>query len=230
MARSSPSSRPFWVNTVWPVERKRICHAICLADKASAVVLQVENELLHTLCLKFLHRDGELGIGRLIKAAGHCDIANAGTDQICFGDGRLGYRVADDLDTLALSGSVAFDDKLCRSAAGPTKKVSNFGIWLSKHRSAVDLNDLVAISQSRTVCRCGVECCTNISGYDLAVRVAEVADRCTNAIVAGTLVRPELLEFLCIEIVRMRIKGMQHSVDRRFKDFIVIELFADNMI
>src|SRR5690606_37567006 len=69
-----------------------------------------------------------------------------------------------------------------------------------------------------------------ISSDDLSVRVGKIADRRSDTVIAGTLVRSELFEFLCIEIVRMRVEPVQHTVNSRFEYRVVIDLFAENVV
>ena len=44
------------------------------------------------------------------------------------------------------------------------------------------------------------------------------------------MVGAELFEFLSVEVIGMRVKRVKHSVDRGFKNVIVIDLFTGNMV
>ena len=74
------------------------------------------------------------------------------------------------------------------------------------------------------------ESCANVSGDDLTVRVAEVSDRRPDTKITRRLIRAKLFELFRIKVVRVRIERMEHPVDRRFYNVIVIDLFTGNMV
>src|SRR3954447_19670045 len=98
---------------------------------------------------------------------------------------------------------------LYRRAARSQKELAYFGIGLAAHRRPVDLIYAVTISQpgagSRRILKGG----TNI-GVDRPI-LSQVADRGADSEIFGTLVRPELLKLLRVEIVRVRIEHAKHA-------------------
>src|SRR5688500_18783141 len=125
---------------------------------------------------------------------------------------------------------MSLDHKFRRRSARAAQKIAYFGIGLSKDRLAIYLDDLVAVTQPCPVCRGTVKRRSNICGHNLAIRIGQVADRRSDTVITGALLRTELLKFLCIEIVRMRIERMEHAVDRRLEYLVIVDLFAHRVV
>src|SRR5688572_4058432 len=80
------------------------------------------------------------------------------------------------------------------------------------------------------MCRCTVKGCTDVCCEYVSLSVAQIADSRADTVITRALIRAELLKFFGIEIIRMRVKRVQHSVDGGFNNYVVIHLSAGNVI
>src|SRR6185503_13365562 len=140
------------------------------------------------------------------------------------------YGIANDLDGLAFSGAIALDDELGQSASWPAELLTDFGKRLAENTDAVYLDDLIAVTKSRSIGRCVLESGFDIGGYYVAGLITEITDRCADTEISRALIGTKLLEFLCVEVVRMWVERVEHPVDRAFNDTVIIEFLTSDVI
>src|SRR5205085_9406339 len=177
---------------------------------------------------KVVERGDELVGGRVVEAARHVYVADAGLYEVCVGHGRLRHRVAGYLDRLLRAVRRALDRYLDGRAARAAQAVAHFARRLARDGLAVNLRDAVAEAEARSEGGRALEGREDVCVG--ALPELAVADGRPDAVVLGAPVGALLLELFRVVVVRVRVERPQHAYDRGLEHVVVDELVAVNVV